>query len=503
MTFVTLLCILYSKYQASACNPGGAWRVELHALRRSNLSTRILGIDCGTSYIKSTSYDPNTGSLKTTSIKSPSCFSHPIMEQGYAPNEWWDAVSNVLQALRHHSAEADFVALCTSGISPVLVIFDQANEADALGLPYWYLHTIDMERSGAARTHRRLKMLQRVLKATSYSRPAVTDLIGYLNYRLTGTLTINAVALAELGLGSHEAAFEALDKTNAKLPTIGAASWHCGAVSHAAAGATSLPVGSQVCYGAPDSFAFALSGPHTPQTTKIYLGTFGSLLLIRDDLDHYSTRDQFDYLPYEWLLSVPRFGTTIESLARTFFPGVTTPEALNAMDSAALRAPAGAEGVFLALPFWDRLGREHGSYGFHNNGKRPINRGLLCRSALESLAYILQSRGIPKAPSDPNSIIHVGGGGAKSSAWVSIIAATLEHKLAIHGNLQDAVGACLLALKSMQIETSNARCGGELSVFAPKELSSEAIASTRAEAAAWYSSVPVSEDVIHDSPSTA
>ena len=91
------------------------------------------------------------------------------------------------------------LAAAITAISPVLILFDPLDPDRAIAMPYWHLPSVDAAASGLDRTIRRIRMLRTKGVEARLSCPVICDLIGYLNFRLTGHLAVNSITAGELG----------------------------------------------------------------------------------------------------------------------------------------------------------------------------------------------------------------------------------------------------------------------------------------------------------------
>jgi xylulokinase len=443
----------------------------------------LIGIDCGTSYSKVGLYSSARGLRRT--LRSSSPISHPPSLH-IDPLDWWNTIVRLLREIVSEPfAKQQVSALCITTISPVLTIFDPSDPDRAIGISYERAPKLDGCSSGLERTLRRVDHLVQIAIERRFRSVALTDLTGYLNYRLTGTLTLNAAAAAELEVSVPEVLDSGLPRSAAIPLRIAGPASMCGSLTKHGSSSTGIPVGTRVCFGATDSLAAVLeSGARTKKSLMLYLGTFGSLLEVRAQLSPSALLSANFGASYRWMLSVPNFGPMVELAARRYAGS----EDLKALDRLAGRAPAGAEGLFLKLPLWDGEGRTQGSVGFRTCEGRELHAApsLRSRASLESLGYLVRSFK-PSALEEVRRL-HVSGGGARSQLWLQVLADVLGKPIVVPEHPGQAAGAAYLAAiacGSADLWDADDTVQG-LDVMSPRPALHRLAQATQACAERWY-----------------
>lgn len=418
----------------------------------------VVGLDCGTSYLKAAALTTDGRILAHARLRSPLGRIHLNLGDNllFKTSEWWSKLKKLIQILISNETlkTRQLTGICVSGITPTLTIFDPTDPDVAYSIPYWQVpsnisgkeipETPPQEWKKTV-TRERVRILSRVAEAQHMRNPYVTDLVGYINWRLTGVLTINSIALVELGLSCDS-------DDPPEIPILGRGSLRCvapvdriGEVYPQALKELGLPSGISVCGGCSDTVATIVgAGLEVEGDLMIYLGTFGSLLRLDLSVEQILRSSSLPALPYTWLLSVPRFGPTIERIANSFFKRFPKDNRLQLLDQAAKGAPPGADGTLLLLPRWDGKMKEHGKFRFVPNGVSDLE--LLSRSALESIGYairivMLQNQG--KGP------IWASGGGSQSRIWIQSLAHVIRREILVKEYAWEAVGTCAIAIVSL------------------------------------------------------
>jgi len=446
----------------------------------------VLGLDCGTSYIKLSTFDRD--GIEVDRRREPSPFFNPAKTHDVAyAARLWRKVERVLgDAITRACAKAQFPhAAAILGISPVLTLFDPDDPDRALAMPYWHLPSVDGTANGLERTIRRITQLRVTGAELGLSSPVICDLIGYLNYRLTGQLAMNSVTAGELGFLNGSQLMEAVAHSNRRLSPISllSPSETCGIAQIAPYG---RPFATRICGGSPDSFGAALSSGATHAGSRmIYLGTFGSLLEIVADLLPLVSGPTFPCHPYRWRVSAPGFGRAVEGYARAYFPTGSLRKSLRQLDRTASRARPGAEGVFFHLPIWDDFGAEQGSFGFAGwHGQGPPPQPLGARAVLESLAYAIRARAADVI--ETSEEFGLAGGGSASKIWRQIVADALGLPIRTPRHAAGAFAAASIAGIALGWDLKATSAIASALVTVPDLLAYSYTHETARRAAAWY-----------------
>lgn len=397
------------------------------------LSTSVLGVDVGTTYTKLCSFDASGSPITHTMGNSVQFNIEKGVDENYAGDTWRSLVVMLRQVASITRMKGFSIrTIAVSGISPVLIAFSKHDADVALSIPYWAVPTIDHHQTGNNRTRRRIAHLSKAMHDGASEDFYICDLIGYLNFRLSGRLTINSITVEELDIGADYN--ELLSDVNCLSPAE-----CCAAIQDAAL------IGAEAicCAGAPDSFCAALGvGADAKGAQMIYLGTFGSLLEVKYDLlDACFSRPIA--MPYVWVFSVPRFGPTIEQFAQQL-SNLTGEKALRWLDETAEAVPPGSMGVIFHVPRLRPDGKVVGGYGFTSclDTEAPVLAK--ARAMLEALPYALL------ASSELHlfnaKAIFLSGGGASSRIWKQVIADCLNKTIISALELSPSMGAGRLAI---------------------------------------------------------
>ena len=272
--------------------------------------------------------------------------------------------------------------------------------------------------------------------------PCMSDLVGYLNWRLTGNLTINSISLAETGMvgGVRDCdKFAVVDNITPRLVTPGE---HIGETTRASAGELGIEAGIPVCGGCPDTMNSVVGAGLTHASeTMLYLGTFGSLMRLEADVDALLNVANCPSPPYHWLLSVPGFGPEIESLSHRWFASLAEVDRLRKIDQEATQALPGAGGTLFLVPRWKGVMTPVGTYQFVADRNGEIgNIQRQARAVLEAIAYAVLVLG-----THSGHVIKASGGGARSRAWLDTLSVVLNSDVHARYMTWEAIGTADIA----------------------------------------------------------
>src|ERR1051325_2477175 len=406
----------------------------------TRLRRYTVGVDCGTSFVKGTSCTEDGRVVHAYRVLSPvTAVSRD--DRMIDPNRCWRQVKSVLARLLQAAGDPPG-AICVSAVTPVLTAFDKTAPGRSVGVPYWYLppgfRHLGADDFRSSLTASRLELLEHIATSHNIDDIVVTDLAGYFVFRLTGSLSINTVALSELGIDTNGRRGVQLAKNSP--PT------HIGppiAIAGTTCDIPGIQDGVPVCFGCPDSVASLIgAGLSRKSDLMLYLGTFGLLLRLDTSVEALLTSASLPCVPYTWLLSVPDLGPTIESLARQWFPARRRTQSLHAFDASASRASPGANGLLYVVPYWRSLLRPHGAFAFVGK-RREEGSAASCRAVLESLGYAIRAL-VPNLTGD----LHASGGGAGSRIWLQALATVLRRDIEVRTTGRDASGAAMIASRT-------------------------------------------------------
>lgn len=402
----------------------------------------VVGIDIGTSYIKGAIRDANGEIISVYRKQSSADLSGEFINT----IQWWKDVKDVIRCLlsQSNNQQNQIVAICVSAISPTLTVFDANNPDKAYSILYSTLPKKDCQNSQYDNflTETRLNILRKVALNKQFVKPFITDLVGYINWNLTGKLTINSISLACM-----EADNEALSVSDNSIPNVVSTIENIGKITEKSSKELGINYGIYVCGGCPDVMGSVIgSGMKSIEDRMIYLGTFGSLLKLEQEIDILLESKIIKKQPFNWLLSVPEFGTKIEMLSKEWFNG--TPHILC---EKANEVYAGCNGTLFFLPRWKYGMITIGEYEFNSNSNN-VGLALKSRAVLESIAYAIKvvEKQLPQN-------IFVSGGGAQSQIWLDIISIVLQRKVKSQNYSWECAGTADIAGKMYWKNTDNFR----------------------------------------------
>lgn len=418
-----------------------------------------IGIDIGTSYIKAAARARDGTILATCRVDSVS----ELNENSDGLQRailWWHKLKEVVQNLLNNKMSANLrvVSFCITAIAPTMIVFDLDNRKKAYGILYSWIpdnySSVDAAQFDLWLTDRRLELLRDVASSERFSSPCITDLVGYLNWWLTGELTINSISLVEFGLGFGIDDYKHLSVQKGRYPLPVAPKWKIGEVNSDSACEFGIEIGIPVCGGCPDTIGSIIATGLIPtKGNMLYLGTFGSLLQLDRDVEELLSNQRCLSSPFRWLLSIPGLGPKIEQKSRSWFAPRSRSSNLRAFDSSAETSQPGADGTLFLVPRWKskmlRVGRfeflpdKLGDYGDLSRKSRAI---------LESIGYAIRAvkTSIP-------SLLPTSGGGASSNTWLQIISEILQSSIIIRELSWEASGAADIAARLAWKEHSNDR----------------------------------------------
>lgn len=403
----------------------------------------VVGIDIGTSYTKAVARTADGRVTGVYRLPSPRL---AASSGGLLPaTPWWECFSCVLRGLLPGQAGARVVGLCVSGIAPTLTLFDAAQPDRAWSLLYSSVPDLPDGVSVAPcdpclAAHWRT-VCGRTLLANDLDAPYVSDLVGYVNWRLTGEFTLNTISFSEVGAtaGSTECDMLALYE---RAPRLVAPSGQVGVTAGADVRGLGLPEGIPVAGGCPDTMASAVgAGVRHASETVLYLGTFGSLFRLGDDVESLLETPATPESAFHWSLSVPGLGPEVESLGRAWFE--SSSESLPLLDNAAAESPPGAEGTLFMVPRWRNGRTAVGTFAFVSDSSGLVgDLRRRARAVLESVGYAALTLG-----GDFAAGVTASGGGARSRVWLDALSVVLGTTVRAREMSWEAVGAADIAAR--------------------------------------------------------
>jgi xylulokinase len=269
------------------------------------LDSLLLGIDVGTTSVKAALFTPDGRLEALGSAEYPVQYVRPgWVEQN--PEDWWIAVcSAIRQALVAAVNGAELVAgIAVSAQAPTMLALDEAGqplrpaliwmdrraEAEAKALENQFgaetIYRITGNRADAFYVAPKLLWFKNnepeLLARTRY----FVQITGYINYRLTGTLTLDNVHAALLGLRDYATGEWSVELCEAcgvmpdQFPPILPGHEIQGEVTAGAASATGLRAGTPVMVGTVDGAAAALEAGVAQEGVAAEMTGTSTVLLI-------------------------------------------------------------------------------------------------------------------------------------------------------------------------------------------------------------------------------
>lgn len=436
----------------------------------------ILGIDLGTSSVKSMLLDEEKGVVKTAA-KS---YTVEIPKAGYAeqmPQMWWESVKETLFALKAECPDAfgDIRAIGFSGqmhglvltdmdgnvLRPAILWLDQRSEETADRIQ----KVLGMDRMGRI-FHNRVfpgfafpsllwvRDQEPEIFAKIYKILMPKD---YIRYRMTGTFGTDASDASSaciLNTGKRKWAFDVIGEFGLPediFPDVHEADETAGTVTAACARETGLTEGIPVIYGCGDQPAQSIGNGAVSEGLIISnIGTGGQI-------SAYCSRDVYD--PG---LRLHTFCHALDKAYTIFGATLCSGMSLNwlkdrilgagnfqELSSQAEEISPGSQGV-IYLPYLSGERTPHmnaNAKGMFFGLQLQHDRRHLIRSVMEGVTFSLKdSLDIFGKMGLRSDRIIASGGGAASPVWLQIQADILEREICVCGVKEQAcLGACILA----------------------------------------------------------
>ena len=415
----------------------------------TDMTKVAIGIDIGTSYTKAAARTEDGNIVAIYRVRSPQLITNNSTGLSEVA-EWWLSLKDALRGLlsMHKSLRLRVTSICVSGIAPTLTVFDAAHENNAYMIPY-LSHAklesgISFSQSDQQITEQRLVALRSAARKERFVKPCISDLVGYINWRITASLTMNSITLVEAGMfdGVGDCAkFAVVDNI---VPRLVAPSEQIGDTTTSSVRELDIEAGIPVCGGCPDTMSSVVGAGLVRASEKmLYLGTFGSLLRLEVDVDDLLTKGNCPRIPYRWLLSVPGLGQEIESLSQHWFRSMVVANRLQVLDHEAMLAPPGAGGTLFLMPRWKSGLIPVGTFELVAARSGEIgNVSRRARAVLEGLGYAVLA-----LDAHSGKLLKAGGGGARSNIWLDTISIVLNCEIRAHFMTWEAIGAADIAAK--------------------------------------------------------
>ena len=352
------------------------------------MRARLLGIDIGTTGVRTALFDASGTMLTDASVPCP----YDAPEPGWAeiaPERWWNAVNAALARLPEL---ADVTAVAVVGQAPTVVFADA--HGNALGPAVLWLDTRATAEAAELGVHAyylgpKLRWLERHRHVEARW---ILQSHSYVAMQLTGVASVDP-STAALCQPLFDLAARTWVDTDARLPPVRAAHEIIGGVTAAAAALTGLRAGTPVVAGGGDFAAATLgAGVIDEGEACLMLGTAGNLLVPRKTPGTDSRLINAHHVGADVWLTL---GGTLSGGAQEWLraslgdaPLGGSPPPFEVLDGEAAAIETGAGGLLFLpylygerTPIWDTSAR--GAYiglSLHHG------RGHLWRAVLEGIA---------------------------------------------------------------------------------------------------------------------
>lgn len=436
----------------------------------------ILGIDLGTSSVKSMLLDEEGGVVQTAAC----AYAVDIPKPGYAqqsPEVWWDAVKQTIQELKADcpsmlqsiravgfSGQMHGLVLTGKGgevLRPAIIWLDQRSEHMAEQMQ----EEIGMGRMGKIFHNRAFSGFAfPSLLWVKEKEPGVFDTINkillpkdYIRFRMTGELGTDASDASSsciLDTGKRDWAYDIIERYDIPkdiFPDVHEAEETAGYITAQCACETGLPAGIPVVYGSGDQPAQSIGNGAVQEGLIISnIGTGGQI-------SAYSAADIYDpeLRIHTFCHALNRaytiFGATLCSgMSLNWLKDkILEAGSFQELSNAAAETEPGAGGL-LYLPYLTGERTPYmdtGASGMFFGMRLMHDRRHFVRSVMEGVVFSLKdSLQIFEQMGLRADRIIASGGGASSPLWLQMQADILEKEICVSGVEEQAcLGACILA----------------------------------------------------------
>ena len=429
-----------------------------------------LGLDVGTQSVKGLVFDPEQDHGVIARAGQPLDLI-PGLPTGAAeqhPDDWWQAVIQVLQQLAEQTDLSRIAGVGVSGQQHGSVFLDDSGAVVRPAKLWCDTSTADEAQQLTQKLGRSVPVGFTASKVTwlahheaeNWQRTAHVLLPhDFINYRLTGSMTMEAGDASGTGWFDVEArqfdetAMNAVDESLAgKVPRLLETGEVAGQVSESAASALGLTAGIPVAPGGGDNMMSAIgSGATRSGVVVMSLGTSGTVFTRTDQpvIDPEGLIAPFCSSDGGWLplLCVMNCTNVTEEIRQAYFPD--DPDALQRLTDLASAVEPGCGGVeFVPFIHGERvpdLPHATGTItGIRPGGLQP---GVIFRAALEGITANLCS-GVARMKRLGVEVdaLRLVGGGSKNPLWRQMIADTLQVPITLPQEPESAaLGAALQA----------------------------------------------------------
>ena len=418
-----------------------------------------IGVDFGTSVVKGTAVDHQTGNAQQITSRYKDRF-----EQSH-PQGWSAVLLRTLEELIGSIDRAVSVkSLAITGMVPNVSLMGRDDEYlgsllfcdnDAYELEL----ELDEELKSPPWSNEVLSKMVFLARAASGKPFRWYSTHNWLVFTLTGKFALDSVTAGECGnlilagAGWNREIIERFGLDQSSFPEIVPPAAIVGTVGE------DYPVpalrGVPVAAGTSDTVATALGAGwgEQPGSLLVYYGTFNCAARIepgRSAVLHGSVPCN----PFDWLLSIPKAGTQLEHLADLLVDGPTRGERLDLLGGLAAEAPPGCNG----LVFLHADDIEHTTVSTPPRGSVRFlephhTKSDLLRAPLEGFAYLLRwSLERRRSRADGFPLVMAAGGGAKSDHWRQIVSDVSGLTQCYRPLADRGLGSALLATAALSSE---------------------------------------------------
>ena len=423
------------------------------------MGTVSIGIDFGTSVVKGTAVNHQTGGVQQITSRYKDRF-----EQSH-PQGWSQVLQRTLEQLTGLiEPSMSVMSLAITGMVPNVSLM--AHNGECLGSllfcdneAYQLELELDKELKSPPWSNEVLSKIIFLARAKPGKQFRWYSTHNWLVFKLTGRFVLDSVTAGECGnlilagSGWNHEIIERFGLDQGNFPEIVPPAAIVGMVGE------DYPVpalrGVPVAAGTSDTVATALGAGWSEQrgSLLVYYGTFNCAARIqhgRSAVLHGSVPCN----PFDWLLSIPKAGTQLEHLADLLVDGPTRGERLDALGQLAAEAPPGCNG----LVFLHADDIEHttvstvpcGSVRFLVPGHTKSD---LLRAPLEGFAYLLRwSFERRRLGADAFPFVMAAGGGAQSDHWRQIVSDVSGLTQCYRPSADRGLGSALLATVALSSE---------------------------------------------------
>lgn len=432
----------------------------------------LLGLDLGTSALKTLLYDETKGVIKRFVVPYESKSPRPgWIEQD--PGEWWRAVLSVFDSLKRTEASS-IIAIGLTGqmhgpvfmgpegepLYPCITWADTRAHDDLLLIKRRFNHEEITRVTGnppvEAFTAPKILWFKRHYPKLFRRVEKILLPKDFICFKLTGEYVTDhtdasGTLLYDIRRGGWS--FElisALGLPSGIFPPIEQSTSTVGFVEAKVARECGVPRDTLVIAGAGDlATAVFGSGVQAETSALVNLGTAGQVMLLQESIPEVLGNSFLFRHPLKGFFkmgTIPAAGASLQWYAKSLESLMGKELDVDMLDELAGRSPPGSRGLFF-LPYLLGTGTPHLDYraqGCFIGLTLKHSQADMVRAIMEGVAYGLKGC-LHTLDADPEEI-RMGSGGARSGIWQQIIADVLGIKIIVLEEKDlSAYGACLLA----------------------------------------------------------